>query len=78
MRKGTTTSEVVNELGLDAAEANAAVVDLAEWGLIIDSGMRRPNPDTGELEIVWFVSEAGRRGDLDKIEKLIAYQGSRQ
>ncbi len=55
---GVTASELVEEFGLDAT---VAVADLIECGLVVDSGRRRLNPSTGEREVVWLVSEAGRR-----------------
>jgi len=65
MTNGATTSEIVNRLGIDNADAAVVIADLAKCGLIKDSGQRRRNPDTGELEIVWLTSAAGKRAAFE-------------
>jgi hypothetical protein len=62
---GATTSEIVNRLGINIADAAVVIADLAKCGLITDSKQRRRNPDNGQMEIVWLTSAAGKRAAFE-------------
>ena len=41
-----------------------AIAELVEMGLLVDSGCKRRDPGTGEMEIVWVTTEAALRMGL--------------
>ena len=43
------------------SEIEAAIQQLVEKGLVVDSGRRRWSARTGHYEIVWTLTEAGRK-----------------
>lgn len=54
-RFGVTDPEIVELTGIRLSSVNGARNALMDDGLVVDSGKRMRNPDTGKLNILWRV-----------------------
>lgn len=54
---GKTLFELVRDLGWSVNRISGRVTELRGYGMIVDSGVRRRNPESGKCGVVWIAAE---------------------